>query len=88
MGTLELKKDGIYEQTFVSPAFTQKASARWTYYPENSHVVLDDVFLFDDGDGRQITPPKRTNWSLTVDRFLGSVSLIYGEATPFTKTTK
>jgi hypothetical protein len=86
--TLELKNEGTYEQTFVSSAHSQKVSGRWTYHPESSRIGLEDVLLFDDGWGRQLIEPERTNLSLAAEKLLGGISLVYGEAAPFMREKK
>lgn len=83
--TLSLSESGRYEQKFVSGDIEITRSGRWSYLPETSNVLLHDVFIFDDGFGRQLSDPKTGGWSLGIWRIFGRTSLQYGEAVPFTE---
>jgi hypothetical protein len=83
--TLRLSENGQYEQKFVSGDIEITRSGRWSYFPETSNVLLHDVFIFDDGFGRQLSDPKTGGWSLGIWRIFGRTSLVYGEAVPFTE---
>ena len=85
--TLHLRTDGSYEQVFTSGSAGRTNLGKWTFHPDLSFVALDDALLFDDGWGRQVRLVRTSTWALNVHGGPGSVSLVYGEAEPFYRST-